>query len=131
MSYDVYLLLIGTGIGLVSSILGAFVQHVLSLRAERKKREWEGIEKAREDLLRGVYGVTERQIQALQESISGFSLQTSGIRKSQRHELHELMVAAMEELGRINEQIEALREEVRGREGIKGQNEASDYHDRT
>ena len=41
MSDEVWLLLIGAGIGLVASIIGAFVQHFLSLRAEKKKREWD------------------------------------------------------------------------------------------
>jgi hypothetical protein len=47
MSYDVYLLLIGAGKGLVCPIIGALVQHCLSLRTERKKMAW-----AKEDSMR-------------------------------------------------------------------------------
>lgn len=38
-SEEAWLLLIGAGIGLVSSMIGAVVQHLLSLRADRKKAE--------------------------------------------------------------------------------------------
>jgi hypothetical protein len=38
---EVWLLLIGVGIGLVSSIVGAVVQHFLSLRTEKIKAERE------------------------------------------------------------------------------------------
>lgn len=36
---EAWLLLIGAGIGLVSSIIGAVVQHLLSLRTDRIKAE--------------------------------------------------------------------------------------------
>lgn len=39
MDYNVWLLLVGAGIGLVSSIVGAAVQHFLSLRTDKIKRE--------------------------------------------------------------------------------------------
>jgi hypothetical protein len=60
MSQDLFLLLVGAGIGLVSSLVGIFVQHSLSLRAERKKRDWERedreAEERRKQLLLGTDG---------------------------------------------------------------------------
>ena len=50
MSDEVWILLIGAGVGLVASIVGAVVNHFLSLRAEKKKREWDRKEKEAEDL---------------------------------------------------------------------------------
>lgn len=126
MSYDVYLLLIGAGIGLVSSTLGAIVQHILYIRLEERKREWQAIDKKREDLLWGVDAMTEEHIRTVRKRISDWPLQTSSIRTSPRLQLLDLIVAAWEELATINEQIRALREEVQGQEGVKRQSEPSD-----
>lgn len=62
---DVTLLLIGGAIGLVSALMGALVQHFLSLRADRVRRKRDRkekeLERQREMLLAGADEVVTRQ----------------------------------------------------------------------
>lgn len=77
-SEELWLLLIGVGIGLVSTSIGAVVQHILSLRAERKKREWD-----RQEELRRILAPSARvELSGGNMEVERFDyrLQTSGIR---------------------------------------------------
>ena len=50
MENGLWPLLLGAGIGLLSAIVGAVVQHLLALRAEQKKREWDREERESREL---------------------------------------------------------------------------------
>jgi hypothetical protein len=56
MSRDVYLLLIGAGIGLLASIVGIVVQHFLSLRADKVTRERDRREEEKSKLREQITG---------------------------------------------------------------------------
>lgn len=53
ISREVALLLIGAAIGLVSALIGALIQHYLSLRVDRVEREKDKVEKQRAILSEG------------------------------------------------------------------------------
>ncbi len=65
MSRDIFLLLIGAAIALGSSIATALLQHFLSLRAERKKKEWEKAENEAQEFVRKLSEGSEIHLEAL------------------------------------------------------------------
>ena len=88
MSNEMWLLLIGAGIGLVSSIIGAVVQHLLSLRAERKKREWDRQEELRRTLAPSAR--VELSGRDMEVEQFDYSLQTSAIRKGRSGDIEAI-----------------------------------------
>jgi len=61
------LLLIGAGVGLVSSLIGAWVQHHLSLRADRIRRERDREERAAKELRDNL--IAEVPLRAVREAL--------------------------------------------------------------
>lgn len=76
MSRDIILLLAGAGIALVSSLVTALVQHLLSIRAEKIKRMWEKQEKSSEELRNRLTEGTNIQLSSVKRRL----LQKEGIR---------------------------------------------------
>ena len=88
MQRDLILLLTGAAVALVSSLLTVFIQHVLSLRAEKSRRQLEREEKAAQELKERLSEGTDLHLRALKEKLavtipSDLHLRTWGLRLQQ------------------------------------------------
>jgi hypothetical protein len=138
---DVTLLLIGAAISLMSGLIGALVQHFLSLRADRIKREREKKEEEAEERKKNLLlGVREKAfVKTLLEQthMEGAAILNDRydmtaeklallLEKLEEEEREEIPEELAQLLARVRETLAEARERAEGQEQDEGQDEPAE-----